>query len=130
MSVETLPTTELKTCTIIDGQALVQTMGKPVGSMTFGDISDAFHDAVFNYLCERCTRVDVVFDRYRKESIKSGIRAKRAGQSRPIRRNIDGRDVALPVNWKQFIDLTEKKSNLTQFLSEQKLVQAKETAKL
>ena len=88
-----MPTTELKTCTIIYGQAMAQAMGKPAGSKTYGDLSDAFNDAVFNHFCERSTRVDVVFDRYRKESIKSGTRAKRAGQSRPIRRKNDGSDV-------------------------------------
>ena len=66
---------------------MVQAMGKPAGSKTFGDLSDAFSDAVFNNFCEKCTRVDVVFDRYRKESIKSGTRAKRTSQSRPMRRN-------------------------------------------
>ena len=111
MRVKTLPTTELKTCTIIDGQAMAQAMGKPSGSKTFGDLSDAFSDAVFNNFCERCTRVDV-FDKV-PEEVKPGTRAKRASQSRPIRRKIDGRDVPLLVNWKQFIDLAGNKHNLT-----------------
>ena len=88
---------------------MAQAVGKPAGSKTFGDLSDAFSDAVFSHFCERCTRVKVVFDRYRKGSIKSGTRAKRASQSRPIRRKIDGRDVPLLVNWKQFIDLAGNK---------------------
>ena len=92
---------------------MAQAMGKPAGSKTYGDLSDAFSDAVFNHFCERCTRVDVVFDRYRIESIKSGTRAKQASQSRPIRRTIDGRDVPLLVNWKQLIDLADNKCNLT-----------------
>ena len=65
------------------------------------------------HFCEKCTRVDVVFDMYQKESIKSGIRTIRASQSRPIHRKIDGRDVPLLVNWKQFIDLAGNKHNLT-----------------
>ena len=36
VNVDTLPTAELKICTIVDGQALVQAMGKPTGSKTFG----------------------------------------------------------------------------------------------
>ena len=64
----------------------MQAMGKPAGLKMFGDLSDAFSYAVFNNFCERCTRVDVVFDRYRKESIKSGTRANRGSQSRPILR--------------------------------------------
>ena len=55
---------------------------------------------------------DVVFDMNRKESIKSGTRAKRASQSRHIRGKIDGRDVPLLVKWKQFIDLAGNKHNL------------------
>ena len=41
---ETLPSTELKTCTIIDDHALVQATGKPARANTFGDLSDAFSE--------------------------------------------------------------------------------------
>ena len=85
VSVETLPTTELKTCTIIDGQALVQAIGKPTGSKTFGDLSDAFSNVVYSHFRQRCSRVDVVFDRCREESIKSSIQAKQASPSRSTR---------------------------------------------
>jgi hypothetical protein len=82
---------------------------------------------VFSHFHDGCSRTDVVFDTNRKESIKSGTRAKRAGPSRSIRRHIDSRDVPLPVNSKQFIDFPENKSNLTQFLSEQLLSKRKDT---
>ena len=55
----------------------------------------------------------VVFDRYRKSSIKSGTRSKREGKMRSICRKIDSRDISLPANWKQFMDLPENKANLT-----------------
>ena len=38
VSFEALPETNLKTCTIIDGQALVQAIGKSAGAKTFGDL--------------------------------------------------------------------------------------------
>ena len=51
---------------------------------------------------------------------------KRACQRRYIRRKIDSRDVTLPANWKQFIDLAENKANLIEFLSDQILIKAKD----
>ncbi len=71
--------------------------------------------------------VDVVFDRYRTETIKARTRAKRTGSSRSIRRTIDNRDVLLPANWKQFIDLPDNKANLNEILSEHILPKAKDT---
>ena len=85
VTTELLPATELKTCTIINGQALVQAIGKPAGAVTFGDLSDTFTNAVFSHFHDDCSRVDVAFDRYEKDSIKSCTRAKCAGQNRLIR---------------------------------------------
>ena len=38
----TLPPSNLLACTIIDGQALVQSIGKPPGCSTFGELADIF----------------------------------------------------------------------------------------
>ena len=77
-------------------------------------------------LTETSPRVDVVFDRYEQQSIKSSARSKRSGTgSRPIRHIIDSRDVPMVVSWKQFIDLPENKANLAQFLSEQLMLRSK-----
>lgn len=115
----TLPSSDLSTCAIIDGQALVQAVGKP-NEATFGDLSDAFTSAAFSNLRKipQCTRVDIAFHRYMKGSIKSGTRTKRAvAKSKPICRIIDDPSVPLPDNWKSFINMPENKSNLTDFLS-------------
>ena len=115
-----LPSADLSTCVIIDGQALVQALGKPKKASTFGDLADSFTSTAFGNLRKipHCTRVDVPFDRYVKGSIKSGTRAKRAGaKSKLIRRIIDDPSVPLPANWKSFIDMPENKANLTDFLS-------------
>ena len=72
-------------------------------------------------------RVDVVFDRYRNTSIKSGVQSKREGQMRSIRRKIDSRDIPLPANWTKFMDLPENKTNLTYFISAQLMMEERKT---
>lgn len=119
------PANGMPTCTIIDGQALVQAIGKPKGAKTFGDLADVFVHSVFKFAKDDCKRVDVVFDRYDTLSIKAGTRTKRMGSTRrPIRRIIEHADVPLPSNWKQFIDLPENKADLSRFLSEQIMLKA------
>ena len=54
------PSTDMPTCTIIDGQALVLVIGKPKGAKTFADLADVFVQTVFRHANNDCTRVDVV----------------------------------------------------------------------
>ena len=93
VTAEVLPVSALKTRSIIDGQALVQAIRKPSRAKPSGDLADAFNEAVFNHFNQNCPRVDVVFDRYRKASIKSGTRSKRERRMRSIHRTIDSRDI-------------------------------------
>jgi hypothetical protein len=125
-TVSSLPSANnIATCTVIDGQALVQAMGKTAQCKTFGDFAEKFSMRVFDYLGPYSPRVDVVFDRYQQLSIKASTRQKRAGaDSRPIRRIVDSCAVPMVTNWKQFIDLPDNKSNLSHFLSEQLMVKA------
>ncbi|KAG0710562.1 hypothetical protein GWK47_022565 [Chionoecetes opilio] len=125
VNVEVVPKSSLKTCFIIAGQALVQAIGKPMGSKSFGDLADVFNASVFSHFNEHSSRVDVVFDRYRITSIKSGTRERREGRVRSIRHKIDSREIRLPANWKQFMDLPENKANLTKFLSDQMMLEVK-----
>ena len=67
----------------------------------------------------------MVFDRYEKDMIKNASRVTRSKGSRPIRRRIESREVPLPVNWKNFIDLSENKADLENFLSTQLIASAK-----
>jgi len=122
-----LPITNLKTCVIIDGQALVQAIGKPANTHNFGQFADRFVASVFSHFSQSCSRVDVVFDRYEAHTIKDTTRISRTGKIRPIRRKVDNRDVPLPVNWRQFIDLPENKQDLEHFLSMELIRQAKST---
>lgn len=86
-------------CNIIDGMALVHVVGKPAGCKTFGDLADTIIQSVCSNFTGNCTRVDVLFDQYGTQSIKSGTRSKRRRGIRPVRRVIEDRNVRLPDNW-------------------------------
>ena len=76
-----VPEVDKKTCVIIDGHALIQALGKPVGCQTFGEYADVFVKTVTRHFGQHTTRVDVVFDRYIGESsIKAVTRSKRLGK--------------------------------------------------
>lgn len=62
-----------RSCLIIDGQALVMSIGKPENATTFGDIADTLVSAIEN-LAKKYCRIDIIFDRYIPLSIKSSIR--------------------------------------------------------
>ena len=47
-------------------------------------------------------RVDVVFDRYRGNSIKASTCKGRTKTAKPITRVIDSRDVPVPFEWNNF----------------------------
>ena len=67
----------------------------------------------------RCDRIDIVFDRYRPDSIKRGTGRRRTKTCRPIRRVIENRDVPLPNNWPGFLAMEENKADLADFLSKE-----------
>jgi hypothetical protein len=108
---------------LIDGQALVVVLGKPDGAVTFGDLADAYVNAVLK-AGAKYHRIDIVFDRYRKATIKGTTRTRRSKGARPIRRVVEGRDVPLPKNWQNFLSLADNKADLAHFLSEQLYLQA------
>ena len=63
--------------------------------------------------------IDVVFDRYRDETIKGATRTRRSKTARPITRLVEGRDVPLPKNWSNFLSLADNKADLAHSLSEE-----------
>ena len=111
------PETTGKTCIIIDGHALIQSLGKPPKCKTFGDYANTFKKTVVQQFRGTVSRIDVVFDQYRPLSIKSTTRSKRAGQTRPIRKVINRDDLPLPQAWTNFIALGENKEDLALYLS-------------
>ena len=77
------PSNQDKTCTIIDGMAAVQSLANRSGTKTFGEWCDNFLKYIVSHFSSSCTtssrQVDVVFDRYRDNSIKGGTRTKCKG---------------------------------------------------
>lgn len=114
-----IPKSNKRSCILVDGMALIQSITKPDGAKTFGDFADIFIAKVINNFSALTSRVDILFDRYMKSSIKSGSRDQRTGSIQPIRRVIDNRDIKLPHNWKRFISLPDNKENLVSFLSQE-----------
>lgn len=111
-------TPEGTACLIIDGHALIQAIGRPAGTKTFGDLADIFVRSVMQSGFP-FGRIDVVFDRYYTTSIKASTRTKRSKSARPIRKVVEHGSVPLPINWDNFIALAENKADLAQFLSQQ-----------
>jgi hypothetical protein len=72
-------------------------------------------------------RIDVVFDRYRIQSIKSGTRKKRSKSVQPIRRIIENSNVPLPSNLPNFLSLPENIEDLAFFLATELIWQAPES---
>ena len=97
---------------------MIQKLGKPADCVTFNDYANVFYTAICKYFKHSVKRVDVIFDRYYKDSIKNQTRNKRLGSKHPIRKVIDLGDVPLPQVWPQFLGLDENKANLAAFLSE------------
>ena len=111
-----LPISQNKTCTIIDGMAAIQ-VANASDAKTFGEWCDKFSAYVTSHFSDKCTRVDVVFDRYLPHSIKGETRAKcKGGESRGIRRNVESRDQRIGYK-ERFIVVEDNKASLTHFLS-------------
>src|ERR1043165_5047763 len=101
----------------IEGQALIVSVGKPTDEITFGDLADNFIKSLTSH-SKMFHRIDVTFDRYIPGSVKGATRKRRSGTC-PIRRAIEGRQVPLPKNWKNFLCMSENKSDLARFLSQE-----------
>ena len=110
--------TDMSSCLIIDGQALVVAVGKPDKAVTFGDLAYTLVRAVLKAGCSY-ERIDVVFGRYREETIKGDTRTRHTKAAQPIRRLVQGHDAPLPKN-----SLPDNKADLANLLSEELCAQA------
>ena len=103
-------------CLIIDGQALVCSLGKPKEFGTFGQLADRFIQSIL-VQGRSFARIDIVFDRYRPNSIKENTRSRRSKNQKAIRKKNIDRGVPLPQNWSNFMACSENKSEYANFLS-------------
>jgi len=107
------PGADMKVCVLIDGQALIQSLGKPYGCQTFGDLAGVFMQIATHYFGEHITRVGVMFDCYiGEDKIKAAAQSKRVGKQKPIRKLIEGPHVPFIQVWGTFIALDENKNDL------------------
>ena len=96
---------------ILDGAAIVN-MIRQANAKTFNEYAlNAFLPYIKRQL-ESASRVDLVWDEYRKESLEGHTREMRGKGSR---RRL-GSNVALPGNWQQFLRNEENKAELFGFL--------------
>lgn len=97
-------------------------MGKPAKCKSFGEYATTFSEIVLKNK-HHAQRIDVVFDHYKEDSIKSATRQKRGSQN-SIHRVIEKYDVPLPQQWNSYIHSVFNKQQLTNFLSKSLLEKA------
>lgn len=105
-------------CTVIDGMAVVQEMGKPQWVKTCSDLADHFCTRI-QQKGSRYKEVHVVFDRYDlPKSLKEATRKKRAGSQKSIIYQVADNTPLANVSMKKFLSHKSTKDQLTSYLSE------------
>ena len=99
---------------ILDGAAIVN-MLKPVNSKTFQDYANKVFLPYIQSQLQHVSRLDLVWDVYKPESLKADTRSKRG---KGIRRRVEASSV-VPQNWREFLRIDENKTELFSFLSTQ-----------
>ena len=109
---------------VLEGSVLVNFL-KPAKQSTFAEYArTVFVPKVIKEL-ETVERVDIVFDTYRKESLKATTRQKRGIG---IRRKVEEQS-QVPTNWHSFLRIDRNKTELFRVLSE-KIITSIETNKI
>lgn len=98
---------------IIDGAAMVNSKA-PGAAKTFDDYAKDVITPYVDSYAERYTRVDVVFDIYRQDSLKSETRQKRGSGAR---RKVVGNSRP-PKSWTSFLRCDDNKTELFAFLAD------------
>ena len=110
-----LPPSLIPTAFVVDAMALVQVM-KSASSASFGQMGDQYCMHITRMLSQNsCSQVDVVFDQYRKQSIKEGERHKR-GQTSSLEVKIYSDSTPILKQWGKYISNPRNKENLADFL--------------
>ena len=109
---------------VLEGSVLVN-MLKPKNNQTFeGYCIVTVKPAIQKYVAEyNAQRMDIVFDTYKKDSLKNQTRLKRG---KGIKRKVQTNSIA-PTNWKGFLRTDENKTTLFKFIATQLLPLETET---
>ena len=93
-------------CIILDGAVIVQ-MLKPATAKSFSEYAhEVFMPNILSTF-QQTTRLDLVWDRYRPDSLKGTTRAKRG---KGVRRRVVGR-ASIPGNWASFLRVDDNKTS-------------------
>ena len=98
---------------ILDGAVVVNFL-KPVAVKTFDDYALKVFLPYVRSQLDRANRIDVVWDQYKPNSLKSQTRDKRG---KGVRRRVDG-STNMPGNWQQFLRIDANKAELFSFLAQ------------
>ena len=97
---------------ILDGAGIVQ-MLSPGTAKTFQEYGDRVFAPYLHKQLEKSSRIDLVWDEYRPDSLKVSTREKRR---KGTRKRVTP-STLMPKNWKTFLRVNENKSELFAFLS-------------
>lgn len=97
---------------ILDGAVAINFL-QPQGAKTFDEYARKIFVPYVRAQLQYASRLDVVWDQYRTDSLKSQTREKRG---KGIRRRVDG-PTNLPGNWQQFLRIDANKAELFAFLA-------------
>ena len=98
---------------ILHGAAIVN-MLRPIDTRTFDDYAQKVFIPFLEKQLQHASRVDIVWDQYIDNSLKSQTRSERG---KGIRRRVRGVN-RIPVNWQQFLRTDENKTELFCFLAQ------------
>ena len=101
---------------ILDGAAIIN-MLKPIGIKTFQEYATQVFLPYVKAQLRNVTRVDIIWDVYLEESLKSTARENRG---RGVRRRVAPSNT-IPGNWQEFLRLADNKTELFDFLAHQVL---------
>ena len=110
---ESAPSQPTAEVTILDGAVVVNFL-KPIGAKTFDDYAVKVFLPYIQGQLQHVSRVDIVWDQYLQNSLKSHTRSKRG---KGIRRRVNT-STNVPTNWQQFLRDEGNKIELFAFLVE------------
>ena len=99
-------------CTIFDAAALVHALS-PNTAKTFDEYAEKIFIPYLHHQTRNNDRIDVVWDVYRDDSIKTGVREKRGDSAR---KKITG-TASIPHPWQNFLCNSKNKEALFSFIS-------------
>ena len=93
----------IPTVLMVDGMAFIQKL-RSGGAVNVGDLCVWYYRQLVNaFRRNRCSRIDVVFDTYRKVSIKSGERERRGASSNSLEVTIHSPATPVPRQWQKYM---------------------------